>query len=161
MRSKLFCLSRPRLAVVLASISVAFLAAILPFGCAASREVPQAPAEAHLKALAVFYGRYVAQNRGQSPKDEQALKAFIQSLPEADRASLKTENVDSIFTSPRDGQPYVVRYGVPLGMPGPQGAPVIAHEQTGAGGERYVATSLGDVRLVDDEQFQQLTTENQ
>lgn len=125
-------------------------------GCGAPSEVPQEEPVVHLKALAVLYGRYVGSHRGQSPPSEAEFKKFIQSLPKTELETLKVADVDSLFISPRDNQPYQVQYNIPLPPPGPQGAPVVAYEQTGSGGERYVATSLGDVQLVDEAKFQEV-----
>lgn len=132
------------------------LSAIVFVGCGAPSEVPQAESVVHLKALAVLYGRYVGSHRGQSPPSEAEFKKFIQARPKAELDTLKAADVDSLFISPRDGQPYHVQYKVPLPPPGPQGAPVVAYEQTGEGGQRYVATSLGDVQLVDEAKFQEM-----
>ena len=134
------------------------LALVALVGCS-SRPEPPPPAEVHLKALAVFFGRYLGQHRGQSPRDEKELKEFINTMPADDLKSLGVESVDAVFVSPRDNQPYVVKYGEPVGMPGPQGFPVVAHEQTGVGGKRYVAFAMGDVQLVDEERFKQLSSQ--
>jgi len=125
-------------------------------GCSQPAEVPQEEPVAHLKALAVLYGRYVGSHRGQSPPSEAEFKKYIRALPPGELSSLKVTDVDSIFTSPRDNQPYTVKYKLPLPPPGPDGAPVVAYEQTGSGGERYVANSLGDVQLVDAAKFEQM-----
>jgi hypothetical protein len=128
-------------------------------GCGAPSEVPQTEIEIHLKALSVFYGRYLSQNRGKTPPNEEALKKFIKALPPTELEAMKVTDVDSLFVSPRDKQPYLVKYSINLPPPQPQGAPVIAHETTGDGGKRYVATSLGDVQLVDDATFQKMTAQ--
>jgi hypothetical protein len=112
--------------------------------------------ESNLKVLAVFYGRYVTQHRGQAPPDADAFRKFIEALPQGELAAMHVTDVGSIFTSPRDGQPYVVRYGVAQQGPSPTGAPPVAYEQTGVGGRRCVAFALGQVEEVDERRFKQL-----
>jgi hypothetical protein len=141
--------TRSPLLVLLLGLTMLSLA-----GCGAPTEVPQEEPVVHLKALAVFYGRYVASHRGQSPPSEAEFKKYVQSLSKTELEALGVTDVESLFVSPRDGQPYHVQYNIPLPPPGPDGAPVVAYEQTGEGGERYVATSLGDVQLMDEAKFQ-------
>ena len=117
---------------------------------------PQPKAEAHLQALAVFYGRYLSQNRGQSPADEKAFKEFLAKLAPSEFTGFGLSTSDEMFVSPRDNHPYVVRYNVPVGPPTPQGSSVVAYEQTGAAGKRYVAFALGGVEQVDDARLRQL-----
>lgn len=59
--------------------------------------------------------------------------------------------MDELLVSPSDGQPFVVRYGkaaAPLVSRG-----VIAYEQTGKDGKRFVGYRLGYVEAVDEEKF--------
>jgi hypothetical protein len=137
--------------------SFVLLLALSSIGCGGPSEVPQAESEVHLKALAVLYGRFISQNMGRTPANEQQLKTFAQGVPRAELEAMKVSNVDALFVSPRDNQPYVVKYNVPAGVPGPAGAPIIAHEQTGVDGKRYVATFLGGVDLLDEAAFQKAT----
>jgi len=65
-------------------------------------------------------------------------------------------DADSLFISPRDGKPYVVLYGRSKGPPGPGGAPVVAYEQEGRGGRRFVASSMGAIEEVDDAAFRRM-----
>jgi hypothetical protein len=112
--------------------------------------------EAHLKALAILYGRYVSAHRGMGPTDEVDLKKFIQSFPSGDLESLRVDpnDLDKTFTSPRDKQPYGVAYKTRGGSPGgPGGGPMVAWEQTGSGGKRVVADSLGKIEEIDEAEF--------
>lgn len=117
---------------------------------------PPTPQESHLKALAVCYGKFIQQNKGQPPKDEAEFKAFIQKLGPSQIPG-GAADLDSLFISPRDRQPYVVRYGLDRSqmMPGPN-MPVVAYEQTGLEGKRYVADMVGGVREVDEAKFKEL-----
>jgi hypothetical protein len=49
-----------------------------------------------------------------------------------------------------------VNYKVKMEMPGSGSPPVIAYEQTGSMGKRYIATGLGGVEEVDEARFLQL-----
>jgi hypothetical protein len=101
--------------------------------------------------LALLYGQFTGQHRGQPPKSEAEFRAFIEAKGKPLLASFGIADVESLFTSPRDKKPYVVRYGVVTGPPGPAGQPVIAYEQEGVGGKRFVASSLGAVDEIDEE----------
>jgi hypothetical protein len=66
-------------------------------------------------------------------------------------------NFEELLRSPRDGEPYVICWGVDLLVP-PKWAkttPVLACEQRGAQGKRYVLTTLRSVEQLSDEQFNQ------
>jgi hypothetical protein len=66
------------------------------------------------------------------------------------------KDVQALFVSSRDKEPYVILYGPLTGPPGPGGQPVFAYEKTGVGGTRMVATSLGAVEEVDETRLKQL-----
>jgi hypothetical protein len=129
---------------------------LLHGGCRGAGSRPQPPTEAHLQKLAVFLGRYAAQHQGQSPPDEAAFRQFLAGLDPPELAAMQIANIDEILVSPRDNQPYVVRYGLQAGVPSPTGSPVVAYEQSGVGGRRYVAYQLGGVEEIDESRFRQL-----
>ena len=58
---------------------------------------------------------------------------------------------DAILRSPRDGQPYGIVWKVDLRNVRPEAPPVLAYEQQGAGGKRYVLTALGILPMTDEE----------
>jgi hypothetical protein len=60
-------------------------------------------------------------------------------------------DLEEQLRSPRDGQPYVVIYGVPLDSD--YRSTVLAYEQNGSGGSRYVFTQSGDIKLLADAEF--------
>lgn len=60
-------------------------------------------------------------------------------------------DVDEQLRSPRDGQPYVVIYGVPLDSD--MRATLLAYEKLGADGSRYVFTQSGDMKLLTNAEF--------
>jgi hypothetical protein len=123
---------------------------------------PASENEQHLKALAVCYGRYVNAHRGQTPPSEAELRKFIPSMGPEQLQMLAVDpaNLDAVFVSPRDHQPYGVAYkaagaAAAPPTPGQSGGPMIAWEQTGVGGKRFVADALGRVEEIDDAAFQQ------
>ncbi|MFO0865277.1 MAG: hypothetical protein U0744_11620 [Gemmataceae bacterium] len=106
-------------------------------GCGSS---PPPNHEPTLTQLVSLYGRYVGQHKGSPPPNEQSLKEFVKKVD-------PNRNLDELMTSPRDKQPYVVRYGVKPTMGGQQ--PVIAHEAVGVGGKKLVGLGAGEVKELD------------
>lgn len=124
------------------------------FGCEAA-PVPQPDAERDLQQLAAFYGRYMAQHRGATPRDDAEFKAFVEKEGQADLAA-RGIALDDLFQSSRDKSPYTIRYGINFPPPDPSGGPVVAHESTGVDGKRYVVRTVGKLELVDEKQFAEL-----
>ena len=90
------------------------------------------------------------------PPTRRSSKSTFKSLSPAELTSFGIDDSNRIFTSDRDGKPYVIIYGQPHGPPGPGGAPVIAYEQEGKEGKRWVASALGAVEEIDEARFRQL-----
>lgn len=129
---------------------------LLVVGCSRGLS-PSVTESSGLKPLAVFYGRYQSQHRGKPPEKESEFRKFLDALPASELLSFNVKSIDEILVSPRDHQPYTILYGFPKGPPeGPGGVPIIAYEQTGVGGRRLVASSLGGVEEVDEARFQKL-----
>ena len=126
-----------------------------PLGCGGQRASRERE-ESNLKPLAVFYGQFTGRHRGRSPANEAEFKEFLRSLSSEQLATFNVTDPESLFVSPRDQEPYVIIYGSPSGPPGPGGAPVIAYEQVGVGGKRFVASSIGAVEEVDEARFKEL-----
>lgn len=125
----------------------------ITFGGCSSAKPQQAPTEVSLQTFSVLYGQYLGAHRGQTPGSEAELRKYVEGLSEADRKSRGISDVSQIFLSPRDGQAYVVRYGVKVGVPGPDGAPWVAHEKDGKDGKRFVAFVTGQIEEVDEARF--------
>ena len=103
--------------------------------------------QSHIKVLAIMYGKFTGRHRGQPPANEKAFREYV----EAQDSSLvkKVSGVDQMFISERDQKPYVVFYGKDV----QKANGVVAYEQEGVGGKRFVADSLGVVDEFDEEQF--------
>jgi len=138
-------------------VSAALLGWLWVSGC--RRGLDRENEQSNLKPLAVFYGRYVAQHRGQPPADEAQFKQFLNSINPSELAAFQVNSVESLFVSPRDGKPYVIVYGHSRQRPAPGASPVIAYEQEGKGGKRLVANALGAVEEVDQARLKQLLPE--
>jgi len=121
-------------------------------GC--GRRAPAEPeAKVRLTKVLRLYQVYVDRN-GKGPPNEQALRDFGQKLSAKERDEyLIGDDLDSIFTSPRDKQKYVVQYNLRLDPGGPPRA--LAWEATGQAGMRFVALSIGYVEEYDDETLAQ------
>ena len=135
----------------LAITQAAVLVCLTMSGCSG-----RAPAEPEVKArltkLLRLYQVYVEKNK-QGPATEAALREFGQKLSPKERDEyLLGDDLDNIFTSPRDQQKYVVVYNLVLN---PGQVRAVAWEATNHGGMRFVALSVGYVEEYDDETFLQ------
>ena len=96
-------------------------------------------------------------SRGQLLKNEEEFKRYINSLDTATqdriRAGSGAANMDELFISERDGQPYVIFYGQP---PAGVANDLVAYEQKGVAGNRFVGYGLGAVAEVDEQRFNEL-----
>jgi len=100
--------------------------------------------------MAVLYSQYVAAHDGEAPRNEEDFKAYVESLGPGvlERAGLS--GMDNLFISARDGKPFAIKC---LDKEWPLEG-VIAYEQTGADGTRFVAAELGRVSEVTEADFQ-------
>lgn len=145
----------PRVRRVCTIWTVALVAAaMLAAGCSQQMQSKKQQ-ESRLKPLALLYGQYMAQHRGQPPASEAEFKKFVESQ-KAFLTQFGVPDPATLFISERDGQPYVVIYGKPTGPAVLAGQPVIAYEKVGVGGRRFVASQLGAVEEVDEARFKEL-----
>jgi hypothetical protein len=110
-------------------------------------------AKTRLTRLLRLYQLYVDRNR-KGPANEQALREFAKQLTSVEKDEyLIGDDVESIFTSSRDNQPFVIKYNLNT-QPGGE-TRAVAWEAVGQGGRRYVALNIGYVEEYDEETFQQ------
>lgn len=126
---------------------------LVAVGCGPSQK--QVVQESNIKAITVAHGRYFQTNRGQPPANEAELRAFVEKMPAEQLALIGAKDPATMWTSSRDGQPYVVIYGPNPNPPGPSG-PVVVYESKGVDGKRYVGTSLGNTEEVTEAKFREL-----
>jgi hypothetical protein len=126
------------------------LLACLLAGCTPQGNTGTDEAADRLRALAVNYQRYAGQHQGNGPPSEQKFKEFVKKMGVPEGLT-----IDELFVSPRDNQPFEIRYKIRPGFPGPD-SPVIMWEQTGDGSTRRVARASGAVIVVPEAEFAQL-----
>ena len=132
-------------------VSLAMLA-----GCNATESDQSIDREnSHLRWLVRLYVNAGLQGRG--PKNEREFKSAIGGMEASlrDRAldGAKVQAIDELFISERDGLPYVIFYGKrPAGVDDG----VVAYEQQGVEGVRYVGYALGMVEEADQARFEAL-----
>src|SRR5262245_3650360 len=136
----------------LATVAGAILVGIGGFGCGPTVAPPEPDAKVRLTKLLRLYQVYVDKNK-KGPPNEQALRDFGSKLsPQQRDEYLIGDDLDTIFTSPRDNQKYEVRYNVRLD---PGDTRAVAWEATAQNGMRYVALSTGYVEEYDEETFKE------
>jgi hypothetical protein len=143
----------------LSSVLILSLGSVLVGGCGTpQREVPKE--ELHMSSLARAYGFYQQQHRGETPPNKEAFSKFLKGLSAEQREGRGIKgDVDQLFISPRDKQPYVILYNVKSsGVPNPasEEADVIAYEKTGSGGSHFVAFSTGKVSEVEEARLKKM-----
>ncbi len=137
-----FRICRP---LVLTLLSILVVVAI---GCGEDSS-GQKQNESNLRMVAVLYSQYLSAHGGEAPHDENDFREFVQSLGPGVLQRAGLSGMDELFVSVRDGRQFAVKYqngNWPL-----DGA--IAYEQVGADGTRFVATELGSVSEITEEQF--------
>lgn len=130
-----------RRSLLLSLVAVAFIA-----GCGKKTTDPPPDPKAGISTLGRLYGDFAAKN-GHGPKNEAEFKEYLNSLNEKSREALGLGNVDAAFTSPRDSQPYTVKYGL-QGSGGGDKKPEwnnVVEEKTGKDGVRWAASENGTV----------------
>jgi hypothetical protein len=142
---------------VVRPIAIALSLTIFVSGC--SRKTgPIAKEQTSLSWLGSMYGMYISQNHGKAPKTIDELHKFVEKATTADKlARLNVTNVNDLFISPRDNQPFaLVSYDK---FPAPMGGnanPVVLYEVQGQSGEHAVALLGGGTKTVDDNELQSL-----
>jgi hypothetical protein len=135
--------------------------AFLVVGCS-SPQGPASPERVPLRHLAILYGKYRNSHQGVPPKDEAQFKQYIKSLGASQLAAagVSGAEIDTLFVSPRDGQPYEVRYNTPPPADDGGGPAAVVVERTGKNGKRLVAYSTGKVEEIDEATYQKVRFAN-
>lgn len=135
--------------------NVILLGVILAAGCSSAKDAevvtPDGTAtQGRLTAIAWLYGLHV-ELKQRSPANYEELRVFAETLPAAHGGP--SGLAEPYLISPRDKKPLVIRYGLKPGLDGQ----VLAHEQEGVNGRRFVVLG-GSARVeqVDDARFREL-----
>lgn len=112
--------------------------AILLAGCGESQPSLADYNNNNMKKLRGAYGLFLVSHNLRGPKDEEELKEFLTTSPDAirkmERQGVPKDKILDIFVNERDGQPFKVKYGL-NGL----GDYPIVFEETGVDGKRFVA----------------------
>ena len=112
--------------------------------------------DSNILRLSNLYQAYRLHKGNQGPKDEADIKNFLQqdlTPTRLERMGVDPNNIDGLFISDRDGQPFVVRYGVGGGL---GATDAVVFEQQGRDGKRQVGFTNGSVEEVDSARYDQL-----
>ena len=121
-------------------------------GCGASAPPPKPDVKDRLDKLFNLYRAYTDTNR-KPPANEQALKEFAAKLSPEERADrLIGDDVEGIFTSPRDNEKFVIKYNI---RPDPAVNRALAWEAKGLNGMHFVALTMGYTVEYDEAQLKQ------
>lgn len=133
-------------------------ASVLLTGCngADADSMIAAANDTNVKRLATLYTYFHIQNKNKGPKNEEQLREFIESQDASrlKRGGIDATKLDELFVSERDGEPFVIRYGVNTYIRGPSLA--VVFEATGIDGMRQVGFCNGLMQEVDEEEYDRL-----
>ncbi len=128
--------------------SVIFLPLAVGGGC--KGHVDAELHEPKLRLVAVLYSQYLAAHDGQAPRDDEEFREYVQSLGPGVLRRAGLSGLDDLFMSTRDGRPFAIKC---LNEEWPLDG-IIAYEQAGAIGTRFVAAELGRVSEITEADFQ-------
>jgi hypothetical protein len=136
--------------------SIILLAASM-MGCRAETG-PIAQEQTNLAWLGSMYAMYIGAHDGQPPQTIDELRKFVaERTSAAELARLKANDISQLFTSPRDGKPFVmVQYKKLPPREGGQPSPVVLYEAAGQSGERAVAFLGGNTQVVNEGELPKL-----
>lgn len=137
----------------MASVAAAALCLVFA-GCPSQTAAPVSDVQTRLSHLMNLYRFYVEKNQ-KGPASEEALREFGQKLSPEERANrLIGDDLENIFTSPRDNQKFLIKFNI---KPEPSTNRALAWEATGKDGRHFVALTMGYIVEYDEEQLKQYT----
>jgi hypothetical protein len=121
-------------------------------GCSTNVDREDAVTQANstnLQRMLTLYLNYQSENNWMGPADEAKFKQFISSLNDTflSRLGVNKGNIDPVFISERDGQPFMIRYKVMGNMMG-SNEPVV-FESVGVDGKKMVGFLSMEQREID------------
>ena len=113
-------------------------------GCSGGTPVADEGTKQSANNLLEFYNAYVAYcvEEQTAPESQADLEPFFE-----------PSQLPAVFSSKRDHKPFKVYWGTPIELASRKNNVIIAHEQEGLNGVRYVVTSFG-ITEMSDEEFQ-------
>ena len=119
-------------------------------GCGSSTSgVTQTDTKTQIERLFNLYKSYV-DTKQKGPANEKALKEYAKELSDKQLDELLIgKDVESIFVSPRDKEPFQIVYGQSLSGGGEPVA--VIYEKTGQNGLKYASLSMGYTEEYDEE----------
>lgn len=127
---------------------IACLLLVAVYGCAQPPD-PDELTKANLQQIAKAYLMELTYYQ-RPPRDMDALRSLIEDLHKLDMGA----PVDEAIVSPRDQQPFVIILGADTSDAGES---ILAYEQKGTNGTRWVVTLGGTVKNLPDEEFSKAT----
>jgi hypothetical protein len=106
---------------------------------------------AKLQKIGNFYGPYCFANGMRGPTSEAQFRDYIRKCPPLQLQTLDVNpnDLDPLFKSDRDQQPFVLRFGLSLAGPGGKAAKdVVAYERAGRNGKRLALYTTGRVEML-------------
>ena len=130
-------------------------------GCGGGKsDVPVGDAAENIRRLNLAYVQYAGAHGGVGPADKKTLAKAV-----ADDNLISVEEAEKFFVSPRDNQPYIIRWGQrPMGRPvgpDPPKPTIIIFENSGADGTRYIADGQMSVRELPQDAFSKAVPDHQ
>lgn len=127
-------------------------------GCTSSKPevvtVEGTATQSRLTAVAWLYTLHV-DLRGRPPATYEELRVFAETLPPAHGGPSSLS--EAFLISPRDNKPLMIRYGLPLSPD--RSGPVIAYEQEGVNGQRFVVYGgTSRIEQVNEARFKELVS---
>lgn len=108
----------------------------------------------NMNRLCNMYTLYQSKHGWQGPADEAALKKFIKEQEPVVLKRMGIEDVDAIFVSEVDEQPFEIKWAVAGSQRGD--AVPIVFEKTGKDGKRRVGFTRPPIKEVDDAEYKKL-----
>jgi hypothetical protein len=110
----------------------------------------------NIERLTNLYSAFQFNDYGPGPKDEAEFRQFIKDVMGPTHLKLMQidpDNIDAVFISERDHQPFQVKYGVDSG---PGAINAVVFEAQGVSGKRQVGFNGGTVKDVGEVEYQSL-----
>jgi hypothetical protein len=126
-------------------------------GCGRSLEIKTEAGPSNLSKLHALYVSYMQMHRAAGPVNLEEFKRFIsnEGSTEARRLDVDLTNLDQLFLSPRDNEPYIINYGLHFDAKS-IGRQVFIYESRGRDGRRAVAYATGWSEEVDPQKAAEL-----